>query len=325
MSGDTQVPSLNPYAGPQVDAAAVVPAATQIVPPRRPRIWTVLVTFVAAVLAVIAAQIVGGIALVAWYLASGGTIQQLQSEVLDLVTSPGPFIAINALTQLAMAAPALAAAWLSPQPLRQRLGLVSPSLRAGSIAVLVLGVIVPLLIGIGLALAVAEVIEPDQSVKRLYEQMTAAWALPFILFIALAPGFCEELLFRGYLQRRLVERWGAVAGILIASLVFGLFHMMPHAIAFAIPIGIWLGLLAWRTGSTWPGIICHAALNGLWNVRNVGIALGYCSEEVPLWLWTLLGGVGSTAFAWSLWILFRTPRDVAEATGIPASPAAQGP
>jgi membrane protease YdiL (CAAX protease family) len=149
--------------------------------------------------------------------------------------------------------------------------------------------------------------------------------LPFILFIALAPGFCEELLFRGYMQRRLVERWGPVAGILIASVLFGVFHIMPHVIIFATPIGIWLGLLAWRTGSTWPGIICHALMNGLWNVRNVGIALGYFSEEVPVWLWILLAVVGSASFVWSLWIMFGMPRDQAAATDTLASPAVPAP
>ncbi len=316
---------LNPYSAPVGQPPAWAPATAPSAPPR-PRIWTVAATFLAAIVAVLAANVIGGVGLVFWFLASGGTIQQLQREILDLVTSPGPFIAINLLTQLAMVAPALAAAWLSPQPLRQRLRLVRPpAVGVVSVAVLVLGVIVPLAIGLVLAYALAEVIEPDESVKRLYEQMTVEWALPFILFIALGPGFCEELLFRGYMQSRLVERWGPAVGILIASLLFGVFHIMPHAIAFATPIGIWLGLVAWRTGSTWPGIICHALLNGLWNVRNVGIALGYFSEEVPIWLWILLGFIGCTTFVWSLWIMFWLPREREAVTNAPATPELPAP
>ena len=40
-------------------------------------------------------------------------------------------------------------------------------------------------------------------------------------------------------------------------------------VVFTLPIGVWLGIIAWRTGSIWPGIVCHAALNGLWNVWGI--------------------------------------------------------
>jgi membrane protease YdiL (CAAX protease family) len=278
-----------------------------MLPARKPRVWTVFAALGAAIVAVIVAQIVGAVGLVLWFFSQGGTVQRLQAEILDLVTSPGPFIFINGLSQLAIAATALAAAYLSPQPLLRRLGLVRPIMSAGSVVVLVLGVIIPTAVGLGLALALAEVLEPDQTAKKLYEQMTVEWALPFILYIALAPGFCEELLFRGYMQRRLIERWGPAAAILFASVIFALFHVTPHAVLFALPVGIWLGMLAWRTGSIWPGAVCHAALNGLWNVRNVGQSLGYFPEATPAWLAVLLGAVGLATFAWSLWLMFGRP------------------
>lgn len=326
MAGDSKLYDADPYVAPAADAVIVAaPPVASAVPVRKPRVWTVFVTFAAAIGAVIAAQIVGAVILVGWYFAQEDTPQQLQGEILDLITAPGPFIGINLLTQLAMEGTAVAAAFLSPQPLRQRLCLVSPSLGAGRTLVLVLGAIVPTLIGLALAYALAEVIEPDESVKRLYEQMTAEWAIPFIAFIALGPGICEEVLFRGYMQRRLLARWGPVASITIVSLLFAVVHAMPHAIVFALPIGVWLGLLAWRTGSTWPGILCHASINGVWNIRNVGIALGYLSEESPIWFLAVLGVVGAIAFVSSLGIMFRLPRPASTVTDTPASPAAPGP
>lgn len=105
------------------------------------------------------------------------------------------------------------------------------------------------LLAIGLALAEALVwlvpwLPVDPTAKLLFENMTVPRAIPFIIIIGLVPGFCEELLFRGYVQRRLTARWGPAVGILIASVAFGLAHLMPHVVVFATVLGIWFGVVA---------------------------------------------------------------------------------
>jgi membrane protease YdiL (CAAX protease family) len=216
---------------------------------------------------------------------------------------PVAVIFMAGLSQLAIVAVAIGAAWLSPQPVRQRLGLVRPSLSHGTIAMTVVGSLVPLAIGVGLALWLKEYMEPDPSIKNLYEKMTPATAVPFILFIALAPGFCEEILFRGYVQRRFLERWSAWVALLVTSVNIAIFHVMPHAILAAFPLGLWFGVLAWRSGSIWPGILCHAAVNGAWNVRNVGMKLGFFPEEMSAVVLIALLSVGALAFGWSVWAM----------------------
>jgi len=42
--------------------------------------------------------------------------------------------------------------------------------------------------------------------------------------MAAAPGVTEELFFRGFVQVRLVERLGGLAGIAVTALLFGLLH-----------------------------------------------------------------------------------------------------
>jgi membrane protease YdiL (CAAX protease family) len=37
-----------------------------------------------------------------------------------------------------------------------------------------------------------------------------------------AAGFAEELLYRGWMQPRLVARWGPAAGVLVTAALFGL-------------------------------------------------------------------------------------------------------
>ena len=97
-------------------------------------------------------------------------------------------------------------------------------------------------------------------------QLTWATGIPFVLCIALVPGFTEEIMFRGYVQRNLLRRWRPWKAIALSTVLFSVVHLDPVHIVFAAPIGIWVGIVAWRTGSVWPTIACHASVNGLWNI-----------------------------------------------------------
>jgi membrane protease YdiL (CAAX protease family) len=85
-----------------------------------------------------------------------------------------------------------------------------------------------------------------------------------LLWIALSvtAGVCEELVFRGYLQRQLSALSGsAAAGVALQALVFGVAHGYQGlpSIAKTATYGLGLGLLAWWRGNIRSGIIAHAA------------------------------------------------------------------
>ncbi len=90
---------------------------------------------------------------------------------------------------------------------------------------------------------------------------TGAIAVLNIALISLVPGFVEESLFRGYVQRRLLERWTPFAAVAVSSLFFCAAHYDPVHIIAVVPGGVWLGVIAWRSGAVWPGMLCHAAMN----------------------------------------------------------------
>jgi membrane protease YdiL (CAAX protease family) len=136
--------------------------------------------------------------------------------------------------------------------------------------------------------------------------MSVAWVAPYLLFISLAPGLSEEMLFRGYAQQRLIERWGGWTAILVTSMIFAIIHVDPHTVVFAFPVGIWLGLMAWRSGSVWPGVIAHAAINGLWNAYNIARQFDYLPEEPSWTALGVVGAIGTLAFAWSIAIMRRS-------------------
>lgn len=73
---------------------------------------------------------------------------------------------------------------------------------------------------------------------------------------------CEEVMFRGYVQRA-YERWGGWIGVLVGGTIFALYHLRFQGVFALIPVALVLGLLAWRSHSLLPGIVLHAVYNSL--------------------------------------------------------------
>jgi uncharacterized protein len=81
------------------------------------------------------------------------------------------------------------------------------------------------------------------------------------VFLSLTGGFCEEVIFRGYLMRQFSALSHSVAiGIVLQSLVFGLAHGYQgwKLMALIALYGAFFGVLAQWRGSLRPGIIGHA-------------------------------------------------------------------
>jgi membrane protease YdiL (CAAX protease family) len=253
------------------------------IPSPRPRIWTVFAAFVVALLGAIVLQILAGILFMAWHVWQGNDAS---------------------LGQICVALAAIVPAWLSPEPAVSRLGIVRPRVPLWSLPLFAVGALVPLAIGVALAVGLTHYLKPDPTAARLYEQMTWPWTAPFVLFIALVPGLFEEVLFRGYMQRRLLQRWPAWVAILVASSLFGIMHIMPHAVVFAFAIGLWLGVLAWRTDSVWPSVVCHAFINGSWNIWHIGRKLADWPAVPPMPLTIALAVAVVGCFVASVWILW---------------------
>lgn len=88
-----------------------------------------------------------------------------------------------------------------------------------------------------------------------------AFTVPFT-FVVIAP-VTEELLFRGLILRALRTRYGTAPAIGLSALLFGAFHVDPQALVFATLVGLLLGWVAVRTGSTMPSIALHAGFNAM--------------------------------------------------------------
>jgi len=81
-----------------------------------------------------------------------------------------------------------------------------------------------------------------------------------LALIALAAGFGEEALFRGALQGGLVGLLFPAAGIALASVLFGLAHMItPTYAVLAALVGLYLGGLFIWSDNLFVAIVTHAS------------------------------------------------------------------
>ncbi|MCH7472930.1 CPBP family intramembrane metalloprotease [bacterium] len=85
------------------------------------------------------------------------------------------------------------------------------------------------------------------------------------LMVVLWIGPAEEMFWRGFVQRRLALRHGALAGFIVTSLVYTLVHIWGlnfMLLAAALICGLFWGAMFLLYRSVWPGLISHA----LWDL-----------------------------------------------------------
>jgi len=105
---------------------------------------------------------------------------------------------------------------------------------------------------------------PNQAIRNLLPQ----GPIEVLLFLAtsLTAGFCEELIYRGYLQRQFTALTRAVTGgIVLQAIVFALSHGYQgwkYVLLIAV-LATMLGLLAHWRRSLRPGMIAHALQDGV--------------------------------------------------------------
>jgi uncharacterized protein len=245
---------------PITDIEPQLPAAAD----RRPRGFSAtLGWFGAAVVAHFAAAILCGLGFVIWWV--------VVHKNLDIDFESPTFLYITVVFAMMASALVLTLAARRAGPSAQDyLGLRMPAKRH-------------ILIGLGLTAAFWSLggiffyLFPafDQSAELIREYRglignPSALTMYWIMTVVSAPLF-EEIIFRGFLMRGWSEsRLGSMGAIMLSSLIFAAIHVQytPVNMAFVFGLGLLLGVMRWRSGSTTLTIMLHAA----WNLA-AGIAI----------------------------------------------------
>jgi membrane protease YdiL (CAAX protease family) len=123
-----------------------------------------------------------------------------------------------------------------------------------------------------------------------------------IIVIGLLPAFCEEIFFRGAMQRVMIHvTKSAWAGIIITAILFSALHLQFMGFLPRMFMGVVMGVLYWYSGSLWTSVIAHFVYNAI-QVVAVAYAPKLTSNnpEVPL-----LAGIASGVAVWAVLWYYR--------------------
>lgn len=287
-------------------------------PADKPRVWTVFAAWISAVImgwmAVIAGFIGMGVVMGIMMGIEGMAPEVIEARVGEAVQQPLPVMLLTLLPfQFGMLLVAMFAGWRSKTPLKERLGLTPSTGRMfgrmslATMAAFTLSAALASLFGSVLLLG-----EPPANPLGETINQGSLWTLTLVsLILSVVPSIAEEILFRGYMQRRMLQRWSPAVAIGVSTLLFALVHAdsLQHIIA-VVPLGLVLGMLAYRTGSVKPGMLVHAlhnlgAVGFATLVRELAPTLG--DEGLGLLLLGTIGLLALIGLPAIIWLLRRTP------------------
>jgi CAAX protease family protein len=238
-------------------------------PPRA--VWGLWATLGWVVLALVSSQIIGSVVLILLRpdaLAAG----------MDALLKDGVVVALSNIPANVVQVIILALASRRPGwSFTEYLGLVWPASRDAAAA---LWILVMFLLGYDALTYVLgrDIVTPFQ--VDTYRSAQSAGMLPVFWFaLVIAAPVAEEIMFRGFLFRGWVtsERM-AIPAILIISALFAAIHIQYDwfGILQVFFIGLLLGIVRWRTGSTTLTILMHVLAN-LWATVETMIKVEWLS------------------------------------------------
>ncbi len=133
-----------------------------------------------------------------------------------------------------------------------------------------------------------------------------------LLVIAVIPSIGEEVLFRGVLQRKLVEHWvNPHLAIWVAAALFSAIHVQFYGFIPRMLLGALFGYLYYWSGSLWVAIFAHFVNNGfmvlmlyLYHQKMVDYNIEN-NESVP-WIAALVSLTATSALLYTMWKQKRT-------------------
>lgn len=120
----------------------------------------------------------------------------------------------------------------------------------------------------------------DKMVQKSYIELLAMDNfldyVSIVISIALVPAFCEEFLFRGFVQSSFEKRLNIFWTIVITSIIFAIFHFNPFALLPLFALGAYFSYVVYLTDSIFISVILHF-LNNFFTITIFAI---YRTEDV---------------------------------------------
>ena len=127
--------------------------------------------------------------------------------------------------------------------------------------------------------------------------------IPWVFGMGFSAGFCEEVLFRGFIQNGLYRRWGAVKAVMTTTILFAVFHLDPWRIPATILFGLLAGYLLVRTSSLFTAMASHITVNSLAQV--LAFTQAFPEKDVE---WALVSVLSVVLILITLYVTEKTRR-----------------
>lgn len=120
-------------------------------------------------------------------------------------------------------------------------------------------------------------------IEETYKILVQAHTLPELFFViivaALTPSICEEILFRGLVQKNFTLASNGVRGFLTTGIIFGLYHLNPFLVVPLVALGVYFSFLQYRSQTLLLPIIAHFVNNTLSTIA--AYVYGFDKANVP--------------------------------------------
>lgn len=101
----------------------------------------------------------------------------------------------------------------------------------------------------------------NELVEKTFSNLLTANNIPemilVIIVIAIVPAICEEVMFRGYIQKSFEFKLTPFKAAAITAIFFGLYHFSPYGVLPLIALGFYFGFAAYLSKSLFIPIILH--------------------------------------------------------------------
>jgi len=201
-----------------------------------------------------------------------GTVSGVAQAAEELAAN-GLILGIVAIGQIPiMVGLTVLLAWIR-MPVGEYLGLRWPGYRETAVGLLLL-----LVLMVGQDLVTWSLGRPIVAEFMLTAYRTAGFLPVLVVALLVAAPVVEEVFFRGFLFKGLAaSAVGAGGAILLTSLLWAGIHLQYDLFGKGLifTVGLFLGVVRWRTGSVTLAIILHGMINAVATTQTIVVAEGW--------------------------------------------------
>lgn len=127
-----------------------------------------------------------------------------------------------------------------------------------------------------------------------------------VVAVSVTPAVCEEIFFRGFIQKSFELKWKPFWSIAVTSVVFSLYHFSPYGFLPLLLLSSFLGYAAYKSGSIFVSMSIHFANNFfmiiLYFIVGAQVVESKPSAEIALSSYIIM--LFFNVIALSVWIYF---------------------